>query len=356
MCWQSLPQWARATGVMALLLFLQTCVAWGGEKASISVPKRPTTVNPAATRPAESFRPLEPANTTQGSTDPGAPPAPIIPNAPDPRTQKELVERLDRQRNWLLEDPENFGKGDSASQWLPNLEEQDYTTNPRRPQTALGRRLKGETQGTRGSTESEGGRFESPAVPGDNDFDDPLGTDAKDDSRSRFGLNPSWSAPRAVTSGGLLDLSAPLPDPSGRFSDRSTGFGRPGRGLSSGLDPFSQERLDRYDRMLSSDESLERSSSLGDSTERMRQRELRTEVLTPAMRNPAAAPPAATLLEEETGSTAAPVTRSGFAGPLPGVAAGNNPYLPPIKTDQPYESPAAKLLRTPPVQPPRFRP
>ncbi|MBN8246303.1 MAG: hypothetical protein J0L84_02530 [Verrucomicrobia bacterium] len=266
------------------------------------------------------------------------------------------MERLDRQRNWLLEDPEQFGKKDSASQWLPSLEEQDYTTNPRRPQTALGRRLRADNQDSRSSTDSKSDRFENPSSFAGNATEDPLSSEAAGDSGRRYGLNPSWSSPSAAVQGSLLDLNGALPDPSRFPSDRASDFGRPGRGLASGLDSYSRERLDRYDRVLSGDEGMERSSSLGDWTERLRQRELRTEVLMPAMRNPAAAPAASALSGEDPGVAATPLARSGLGNPVGGVAAANNPYLPPLKAAEPYESPAAKMLRTPPVQPPRFRP
>jgi len=257
-----------------------------------------------------------------------------------------MIEQLDRRKNWLLDDPERIGKEDSASRWLPDLDEEDYTTNPRRPQTALERRLKGDNQG--------GSR---PLNAGDDSLDASLQDEFDSQGRSseassRLDLIPAWTAPAASQSS-LLDLNPAWSGPSLQDAERSLNPARTERMSRAGLDSFSRQRLDRSDRLLTGDGVLERSGSLEDSTERLRDRDLRSDAVNPALRNPKASPLAAALADGQSGPATGVPARSGLAGTL-GAAA--NPYLPPTKEPEPYVSPAARMLKAPPVQPPRFRP
>jgi len=345
---------AAVTGTVTLLLAVASPWVVVGDKAIITEPSKPT-VDPAANRPARPFEPLDPGTSAGGSAAPSEAPVPVAPTIPDARTQKELFERMDRQKNWLLDDPDRIGKSgsQSSSRWLPSLEETDYTTNPKRPQTVLERRLKSNNRETSTAASSDRNALESSSearrdlLSGWNSFD----SQPESTARRELNASSSWGFPSLLGNGafGGQSPSSLFPAP---FEARTLETSRPGRGPTH--DPYARERQERYERVFSGEGFIERSGSLEDSAERLRMREQRTEAWTPALKNPAATPLSAVASPSEGEPLAASASRSGVLGPAP--VTGSNPYLTQAKDPEPYESPAAKMLRTPPVQPPRFRP
>ncbi|MCW5558459.1 MAG: hypothetical protein KIT22_11595 [Verrucomicrobiae bacterium] len=343
---------AAATMLLALTLGVSRAAA--GEKAIITVPSKPG-VDPAASRPARPFEPLDPGTSVGGASTPSQAPMPQPPPVPNARTQKELIERFDRQRNWLLDDPDRMGKSDSQSRWLPSLEETDYTTDPRRPRTVLERRLRSDNGGATSTATSDRRETEdSSNAPQDAGSGWDL-FDSRTESTGRQGLDASWNPSSSSTSGfgnpGFGERSpwslSPAPA-EGRMVETS----RPGRG--STLDPYARERQERYDRVFSNEGFIGRSSSLENSAEQLRAREQRTDAFSPALKNPAATPISASISSPETESLTDLSSRSRLGG-TSASASAITPYLP-ARDPEPYVSPAARMLHAPPVQPPRFRP
>ncbi|MBN9689836.1 MAG: hypothetical protein J0M24_06330 [Verrucomicrobia bacterium] len=327
-----------------------------GEKANVTLPaprKIPSNLDaPAKQSP---FRALE-GNSIGGVTDRGAgPELPAVETVvPDARTQKEMMERLDRKRNFLLDDgvasqADNQPIGGERAQ-----EEVELLITPRRPQTVLEKRLRqGSTPAKEETSSAE--RMDESADEIDNDLGildltglgvsnqsknlDPLGT-RDTSSRSLSGLNASTETVAIIN---LEDL---------RSSLNTAG----GRGL--GLDELSRQRLERYQQLSGDGESLRRGFG-SDPAELGRTRELRA-VVVDSYYSPASAE--ASLPKTLPIDTADPSLDS-TGGRRPGSSLDSlfngvqaNPYSPSSAPTTPNISPAAKLLSEPRPQPPRFRP
>ncbi|MBL9174755.1 MAG: hypothetical protein JNL10_14555 [Verrucomicrobiales bacterium] len=327
--------------------------ASAGEKAAISVPiKPPSSGSPALTRPQPGVESINPGNSVGGVVDPSAAPPQISPSVPDARTQKEIIERIDRKRNWLLDDSPKSGKSPGASLLLESLDNPDYTSNPRRPTTSLERRLK---SGSRASNAGESAAREPSEREAYSESDDHFLGEKPGDPwslrRNSTGLNP-LSAGTATPL--LPSYQSASPQAPGIDIARPTASATLGR--NAGLDSLSQERLDRYQRLSGTDVLGERTTSLAASVDQSRSRESRSEFLGHSMKSSAdAAGGPGSLLPKENPLTAQNPVRSSLASPNPqGIVA--NPYAGPPAPPEPYVTPAAKLLRAPPVEPPRFRP
>ncbi|MBX3734399.1 MAG: hypothetical protein KF791_17625 [Verrucomicrobiae bacterium] len=332
--------------------------ALGGEKAVISVPNRkiPDAARPGTLPPPNTFQPFDPGSSVGGVVDPAAAPPSVPPVVPDARTQKEMFERVDRRKNWLLDDDSGRRRDTrtGGSQLLQFLEETDYTENPRKPQTALERRLKStnrdpaqsDARDERGSRQADEEQWTLEA--------DEMDATAPDSLGGRFGKNglmPSWNEPSGTPMKYLGE--GPTETPSVADLRLSTGSAA---GRSTGLDVLSQERMERLQRTFGSDDLLDRTASLANSADQFRSRDLRSDfygqTFGPAV--PGSPLPGSTLAPEPTSLLAAP-GRSSLSEPSAlGIVA--NPYLGPPKAPEPHVSPAARMMRAAPVTPPRFRP
>ena len=341
------------TVVFVLALVWASSTSSAGEKATISVPIKPSTSgSPATARPQTAVQPLNPGNSIGGVVDPSAAPGPVQPSVPDARTQKEIIERIDRKRNWLLDDPSKSSKSPGASLLLESLDNPDYSSNPRRPTTSLERRLK---SGARTSNAGESASREaSPQESYSESDEDPFGDRQGDPwtlRKNQTGLNPLAAGAAAPI---LQTYKAPV------AQNPSIEFLRPSvsatQGRNAGLDSLSQERLDRYQRLSGADALGERTTSLAASVDNSRSRESRSEFLGQSMKSSGdIASGVSGLLPKENPIAAQNPVRSSLASPnTQGIVA--NPYAGPPAPPEPYVSPAAKLLRAPPVEPPRFRP
>lgn len=348
------PYRVASVTLSAALAVIGTLQAFGGEKATISVPTKPSsTPNLTAPPPPNtSFEPSNRESSLSGVVDPGAAPGVVTPSIPDARTQKELFERLDRKRNWLLDDRSGPTKSPGEALLMDSGAELDYTTNPRRPQTALERRLKsgGRTAAT------EAAERESWQRAYQSDQDNPSILESSLDGLGRgtigSGLSPAWSenAPRGR---GLQAIPTVDLAPSQNFrSSVSASHSR-----AAGLDSMTQERMERYQRTFGMEEAAERTSSLGASIDSSRARELRSDVMGQLIQAGSDARTSATAgLSRDDSIGASTVARSSLANPAAASGIVANPYLGPPVPPPPYVSPAAKMIRAQPTEIPRFRP
>lgn len=341
------------TVVSVLALVWASSMACAGEKATISVPIKPSTSgSPATARPQTAVQPLNPGNSIGGVVDPSAAPGPVPPSVPDARTQKEIIERIDRKRNWLLDDPSKSSKTPGANLLLESLDNPDYTSNPRRPTTSLERRMKSGTRPSNGgdSASQEPSQRESISESDADPFGDKQG-DPWSLRRNQTGLNPLAPGAAAPILQTFPVPVAQAPSVENLRPSVSATLGR-----NAGLDSLTQERLDRYQRLSGADALGERTTSLAASVEHSRSRESRSEFLGQSMKSSADLANGTTgLLPKENPIAAQNPVRSSLAAPnTQGLVA--NPYAGPPAPPEPYVSPAAKLLHTPPVEPPRFRP
>lgn len=339
--------------VSVLALVWALFPAFAGEKATISVPIKPSTSgSPATARPQTAVQSLNPGNSVGGVVDPSAAPGPVPPSVPDARTQKEIIERIDRKRNWLLDDSSKSGKTPGASLLLDSLDNPDYTSNPRRPTTSLERRLK---SGNRTPNAGESAAREpSQRESFSESDDDPLGEKQGDPwslRKNQTGLNPLAAGAAAPILQTYQSPVAQTPSVENLRPSVSATLGR-----NAGLDSLSQERLDRYQRLSGADALGERTTSLAASVDHSRSRESRSEFLGQSMKSSTdLANGANGLLPKENPIAAQNLVRSSLAAPnAQGIVA--NPYAGPPAPPEPYVSPAAKMLHAPPVEPPRFRP
>ena len=111
--------------------------------------------------------------------------------------------------------------------------------------------------------------------------------------------------------------------------------------------------MDRYQRLSGADALGERTTSLAASVDNSRSRESRSEFLGQSMKS--SADIGSGLLPKENPTAAQSPVRSSLEASNPRDIVAN-PYAGPPAPPEPYVSPAAKLLRAPPVEPPRFRP
>lgn len=339
--------------VSALSLAWACATASAGEKATISVPIKPSTSgSPATARPQTSVQSLNPGNSIGGVVDSSAAPGPVPPSVPDARTQKEIMERIDRKKNWLLDDSSKSAKTPGASLLLESLDNPDYSSNPRRPTTSLERRLK---SGTRTSKTGDPTVQDQSQRESLSEADDELLGDKQVDPwsarKNQTGLNPLATGVVTPTLQGYQATQALTPAVENLRPTASAVLGR-----NAGLDSLSQERLDRYQRLSGADVLGERTTSLAASVDHSRSRESRSEFLGQSMKTPGDTPTAATgLLPKENPLASPSPVRSTLAAPnAQGIVA--NPYAGPPAPPEPYVSPAAKMLHAPAVEPPRFRP
>jgi len=344
---------ASVTVSSALAVFIALPL-FGGEKATISVPSKPSSTPnlTAPPPPTTSFQPLDRQSSVSGVVDPAAAPGPVSPSVPDARTQKELFERLDRKRNWLLDDRSGPTKSPGEALLMDSAADLDYSTNPRRPQTALERRLK--SGGRTATTESAEREAWQRAFQADQENLSALesGLDGLGRGTPSSGLSAAWSE-SAPTGRGLQTSSSVDLAPSQTFrSSLSASQGR-----AAGLDSMTQERMERYQRTFGIEEAAERTSSLGASIDSSRARELRSEVMGQLIRagsDPRSSATAALGRDDTIGAST--VARSPLASSAAASGIVANPYLGPPTPPPPYVSPAAKMIRAQPTEIPRFRP
>jgi hypothetical protein len=348
------PYRLTSVTLSAALAVISTLQMFGGEKATISVPTKPSSTPnlTAPPPPTTSFQPLNRDSSVGGVVDPAAAPGPVAPSIPDARTQKELFERLDRKKNWLLDDGSGPTKSPGEALLMDSGAELDYSTNPRRPQTALERRLKsGARTATTEAAERDAWQRAS-QTDQDNSSVLESGLDGFGRGTLSSGLSPLWSetAPRGrgLQAAPTVDLA-----PSQNFrSSVSASHSR-----AAGLDSMTQERMERYQRTFGMEETAERTSSLGASIDSSRARELRSDVMGQLIRAGSDPRTAATAgLARDDAIGASTVTRSPLADPGLALGVVANPYLGPPTPPPAYVSPAAKMIRAQPTEIPRFRP
>lgn len=328
-----------------------------GEKANVTLPApRKTPSNLDAPAKPSPFRALG-GNSIGGVTDRGAgPELPTVETVvPDARTQKEMMERLDRKRNFLLDDGAGSQADNQPIGGERAQEEVELLITPRRPQTVLEKRLR---QGSETPGE-EAARVER-MDESDDEIDNDLGIldltglgvsnqsksldfRGKASSKSLSALTPLSAPPDSVIVVNLEDL---------RSSLNTAG----GRGL--GLDDLSRQRLERYQQLSGDGEDLRRGFG-SNPTELGRTRELRA-VVVESYYSP---PPAEATLPKTLPTEAVDPSLDSTGGRRPGSSLDAlfngvqaNPYTPSASPSTPNISPAAKLLSEPRPQPPRFRP
>jgi hypothetical protein len=327
-----------------------------GEKANVTLPApRKIPSNLDAPAKASPFRALE-GNSIGGVTDRGAgPELPTVETVvPDARTQKEMMERLDRKRNFLLDDGVGSQADNQPIGGERAKEEVELLITPRRPQTVLEKRLR---QGSE-SPKEEAARVERMEESSD-EIDNEVGIlDLTGLGVSSQSKSLDFLGTRASNSRSLSALSGPTEIVSiVNLEDlRSSLNTAGGRGL--GLDDLSRQRLERYQQLSGDGENLRRGFG-SDPAELGRTRELRA-VVVDSYYAPASAEAALpkTLPVEPVDPSLDPTggrrPGSSLDALFNGVQA--NPYSPSATPTTPELSPAAKLLSEPRPQPPRFRP
>lgn len=359
-----------------------------GEPAQVSTPsnrKGPAELPNRKNQP--SFRPLD--GSSMGGVMDGKPSESIPqvdPVLPDARKQLELFERLDKKRNFLLTDPSNgnakgemrsFDKGDNGTG-------ETLSVGPRKPRTALERRLKGDAEMSRNpdarntSTDNNRTASDRPYVDKDKRIDS---TDRAE--RSEKGQDGDEDSPDNEKPGETTDLTQSFqkqlnPETGNNLEQRLSKAGvSPGikigsesdsrpenlRSPSSNLggrgslvDDLSRQRFERYQQVTGGG-SLLRSSDTPESSAFGRGREMRVDAFGPVGVSPAASKPGSGLatpgtdgpnLDLRAGRTGLTQPPSTFSLPTP--SAGSGLLSPPPAT------PAARMLRESRPTPPRFQP
>lgn len=310
----------------------------------------------------------------------------VDPVLPDARKQLELFERLDKKRNFLLTDPSSGGGKPEMRSFDKGSNETDETLSvgPRKPRTALERRLKADSEASRNpsnrNTASEDSR-----TPSTNRFDDKDKTkdaaeredrgDRNDDSdegssdnqksRQTEDLSQSFQKQLDPDRGNNLEqrlskvgaskgIQAGLEPDSHPDNLRSPSAGLGGRG---GLvDDLSRQRLERYQQVTGSG-GLPRSAETPESAAFGRGREMRVDAFGPVGVSPAASKPLGGLAAPATGGGNLDLRpgRSSLAQPpstfsLPTPTAGSGLLTPSSP------SPATRMLREDRPSLPRFQP
>ena len=359
-----------------------------GEPAQVSTPsnkKGPAELPNRRKQPA--FRPLDGSSiggVMDGKATDSIPQ--VDPGIPDARKQLELFERLDKKRNFLLTDPSDrkdkgeirsFDKNDSSS-------EETLSVGPRKPRTALERRLRGDSEAarnpeTRNAPIDDNRRFQESRMADKEKANDSNQRDDRDEEKGdgeetsldndkpgettdltqsfQKQLEPEKSNPleqrlsKAGTSPGIKIGSEPDSRPENLRSASSNLGGR-----GSLVDDLSRQRFERYQQvtgggsLLRSDENSE-SSSFG------RGREMRVDAFGPVGVSPAASKPGSGLatpgtdganLDLRANRSSLAVPPSTFSLPTPSAGSG--------LLSAPPSSPASRMLRENRPAPPRFQP
>lgn len=338
------------------MLILGSGIARAEEKANITPPSGPKqsveTAPPA--NATGSFRPLDGNSSLGGVIDNGAPLPVVPPAAPNPRAQREFLERLDRQRNFLLIDPADDRSGTDI--WL--LEETTVGNNlpsSHRPQSLLERRWKGTSRTALVESPEKPDNQASRGSKGDTFFDDDI-------SGSNQRKAASWG--RNSTEGrqsSLLDgphLSKPTsPEGSSALATledlRSELSTAAGRGM--GLDPLTKERLERFKMSTADGASLRRGFST-EPSDFGQSRGLRSDSMDQLL----ASPPTPTVARPNLDSLMATPVDTGVIARSPKqdpAALGiiPNVYAPAVPNAPPPEAPALRFLKEPRPEPPRSR-
>lgn len=310
----------------------------------------------------------------------------VDPVLPDARKQLELFERLDKKRNFLLTDPSSdngrkelrsFDKGANAA-------DETLSIGPRKPRTALERRLKNDAEAARNTSTRDAGT-EDKRTRGDRGQ---LDRDKQGDSADRDGRGERRgdgeddirdNDDNSDKSGESTDLTQSFQkqlDPEkgnaleqrlsksgakiGSESDprpenvRSTPSSPGGRG--SLVDDLSRQRIERY-QQVTGGSGLLRSSEAPEPSALGRGREMRVDAFGPVGVSPAASRPGSGLGSpgNETPSLDLRAGRSGLSAPpstfsLPAPSAGSGLLSPP------QTSPSQRILRDNRPAPPRFQP
>ncbi len=341
--------------------------ALAGEKANITAPSaRKTPENLEPPKKTLPFRPLDGSSSIGGVVDGGGTPdlPSVEPSAPSPRAQKEMMERLDRKRNFLLNDPSSDSNLDNnrLGGSLDQKDQDELHVSPRKPKTALERQLNrgnNTIRDQKASTQVNTQNGEEDRSESDNESDSRnsslsgLGFNSR--SRIDKGLSGEFLAPHPTEKGIQLGTPSETTVDSGRLEDlRSTLSGNSAR--NSGLDSLSRERLERFQQLSGDGETLRRGFGT-DPVEFGQGRQLRSDAAQSFYSSSSPEKPATKSLG---GNTLEPP-------PADALAARSNPLLaapsvggftaiaPPTPSSPPQASPAAILLRQPRPEPPRFR-
>ena len=314
----------------------------------------------------------------------------VDPVLPDARKQLELFERLDKKRNFLLSDPSSdrgrqemrsFDKGSNAS-------DDTLSVGPRKPRTALERRLKNDAEAARNASTRETGTDDNrtradrgyldrdrQGDPTDRDEGGKKTNDGDDEVRDNDGnndrpeestdLTQSFQKQLDPDKGNALEQRLSKTGASsgvkiGSESDprpenlRSTPSNLGGRG--SLVDDLSRQRIERYQQVTGGG-GLLRSSEAPEPSALGRGREMRVDAFGPVGVSPAASRPGSGLggPGNETPSLDLRAGRSGLSAPpstfsLPAPSAGSGLLSPP------QTSPSQRILRDNRPAPPRFQP
>lgn len=356
-----------------------------GEPAQVSTPsnkKGPAELPNRKKQP--SFRPLDGSSmggVMDGKASESIPQ--VDPGVPDARKQLELFERLDKKRNFLLTDPSDrkdkgeirsFDKGDNGT-------EETLSVGPRKPRTALERRLRGDAEAAR-NPDSRNAATDGNRTPSDNRYidKDKTGDANNRDDRSEEGEEDSRDNDKTVENADLTQSFQKQldPDKGNPLEQRLSKVGAPQgvkigsdldshtenlRSTSSNLggrgslvDDLSRQRLERYQQVTGGG-GLTRSEGTSESSAFGRGREMRVDAFGPVSVSPASSKPGSGLATPGGEGTSLDLraNRSGLASPqstfsLPTPSASSALLSPPSA------APAARILRESRPTPPRFQP
>lgn len=360
-----------------------------GEPAQVSTPSNRKGPAELPNRKKESsFRPLD-GSSLGGVLDSKATDSipQVEPVLPDARKQLELFERLDKRRNFLLTDPSGSnGKGEMRS-FDKGAGETDETLSvgPRKPRTALERRLRNDAEMARNpgnrETPNEDKRTSSekrqmdrdkPDNPNDRNErierkDDGAEEQARDNDKpiESTDLIQSFQKQLDQDKGDTLEQRLSKtgaspgiklggePDP--RSENLRPTSPNPG-GRGSLVDDLSRQRLERY-QQVNGGGSLLRSSEAPESSAFGRGREMRVDAFGSVGVSPAASKPGSGLanpgnqasgLDLRASRSALSAPPSTFSLPTPSVGSG--------LVAPPQATPSDRFLRDSRPAPPRFQP
>lgn len=325
------------------------------EKANITPPSKKDPDSLTILPNGPDFQPFDAANSLGRLLDRGGGGAPPTVEAPGPdaKTQMEIMERLDRRRNFLL-----ITVGDNAN--LSNLKDgSDWTGDNRprssrdKPQTALERywyqslETSSANPSALPSKDDEKDLLKSPTNPLDSAQ---LGSGKEDQNTGATWTTTGQDLIRPDPFGSPLGEAGKLTSPLGSEDLRSSWATTPGRDL--GFDAFSRQRLERFQQSSGGEGTLRR--GLDSDVVEGRARELRLDALDNYLRPSPSSPASITSSPDPVSAATATVDRLQLlTTSVPGVQ--NNPYNSASSTPPPI-APSARLLKEPRPEPPRFRP
>ena len=270
------------------------------ERAIITAPapkNGPSSLAP--TQNALPFRPLDGSSSVGGVMDGG--PAPSLPSVdiipPDPKTQKEIFERMDKRRNFLLDDEVGEGKsGVSKYRFSGSKDGEEWTISPRRPQTVLEKRLrKGSERDDKGEARSTTRKSDTTDNPNDfnskeKDERDPYSTEKesennlsklehstliatldssdKSENAAMGSRGSSLGEKKSTSLDGVSEQQGLVPPEDAKSSTSSSS-------RNIGMDSLARQRIERFQQVTGGIDSGSRGLSV-DNSEYSKPREMRS--------------------------------------------------------------------------------